>query len=355
MRTTEQINEEIEKRLGFLPSFFLSFQSTPQMLESFWQQMLIAQIDNPLPPSFKEKLFAYLSRYCANSYWLVCQSCSLYSLGVEAREVLELLLKPAPTEADIELHLKTLARQFRPLSIQSELKTNAKAESLFACATFIFLEPKQAQNCCQQLNRLLGANNYQHLIALLSFIKTCHSWVEIRPDISATNDWRVQNCLNALVEDEPRLTDFFNHYSERVNLERQNREELLLAQIANYKRKEEETQLLQTMTQKIGESQDFHSAIEITLRKVCEIAGWNFGEAWIPHADGIVLECSPAWYSTDGHLKEFRRVSASFKFQKGFGLPGRVWASKQIEWDKDVSAMPEKIYLRAGIGEYSHR
>jgi diguanylate cyclase (GGDEF)-like protein/PAS domain S-box-containing protein len=32
-------------------------------------------------------------------------------------------------------------------------------------------------------------------------------------------------------------------------------------------------------------------------------------------------------------------------------LPGRVWASKQIEWDKDVSARPEATYLRARVAK----
>lgn len=349
MQKSEPIFAEIKNQLGFIPSF-LALVETPQVLENLWQQMLSTYINNPLPHLFKEKLFAYLSRYCTNPYWLICQSCSLYSLKIEAPEILKWLSKPAPTATEIELPLSASASQPAPLTVVPESNYQLE-ENLLSCAIFIFLEPKQAQNCGEELRRFLGTENYQHLIAFLSYIKISHSWVEAHPEISYTDDPRVQKYLSNLLKDEPLLTDFFNNYSEKVSLERQNREEQLLAQIASYKRKEEESQLLQAMTQKIGESQDFHSALTVTLRKICEMAGWNFGEAWIPDSEGNVLKCSPAWYCTDSRLKPFRKFSESFEFSIGVGLPGRVWASKQIEWDKDVSAKSEATYLRAPMAK----
>ncbi len=350
MQTSEQIFVEIKNQFGFIPSLFAPAFENPQVLENLWQQMLSAYINNPLPHLFKEKLFAYLSRYCTNSYWLICQSCSLYSLETEAPEILKWLSKPAPTATEIESQLRMTAAQPAPSTVLPEFNCELE-ENLLSRAIFIFLEPKQAQNCCEELRRLLGTENYQYLIAFLSYIKTSHNWVEAHLEISYTDDPRVHDHLNNLLNDEPRLNDFFNNYSEKVRLERKNREEQLLAQIASYKRKEEESQLLQAMTQKIGESQDFHSALGVTLRKTCEMAGWNFGEAWIPDSEGGVLRCSPAWYSTDSSLEPFRKFSETFEFSMGMGLPGRVWASKQIEWDKDVSAMPETTYLRARIAK----
>ncbi|MEW5858260.1 MAG: PAS domain S-box protein [Cyanobacteriota bacterium] len=117
--------------------------------------------------------------------------------------------------------------------------------------------------------------------------------------------------------------------------------------ISDRKRTEEEVHFLQTMTQAIFESQDFHSALFIALQKVCEATGWDFGEAWVPRSDGSVLECSPAWYSRVDSLEEFRKSSQVYTFPPGTGLPGRVWVSKQPEWRRDVSIESNQVYLRA--------
>lgn len=104
MRTSKQIIAEIEERFGFLPPFFEPALQNPQVLENLWQQTLLAYIDNPLPALFKEKLSAYLSRYCAIPYCMIYHSCTLRALGMKALEVLDLLKSPPPTETDIDEH-----------------------------------------------------------------------------------------------------------------------------------------------------------------------------------------------------------------------------------------------------------
>ncbi len=113
-----------------------------------------------------------------------------------------------------------------------------------------------------------------------------------------------------------------------------------------HKQMDEEIRLLLTLTQAIGESEDLKVALEIALKKVCEATGWDYGEAWIPNADGTVLELSPVWYSSSGSLDNFRRLSEKFAFQHGIGLPGRIWLSKLPEWIPDVSLSPNTIYPR---------
>nr|WP_242040756.1 PAS domain-containing protein [Coleofasciculus sp. FACHB-1120] len=151
--------------------------------------------------------------------------------------------------------------------------------------------------------------------------------------------------------------------------------------ISDRPRAEEEIQLLQTLTQAISTAPDFHTALSVALRQVCEKTGWDFGEAWIPSSDGSVLECSPAWYSSTLELqverlqlqglnqpanfqaanwypnpklqselplslREFRLQSEMLKFAPGIGLPGRVWLSKQPEWIPDASIQPPPFFMR---------
>ena len=124
--------------------------------------------------------------------------------------------------------------------------------------------------------------------------------------------------------------------------------EQLRNEIIERQRLEEEVRFLQTMTQAISESLDFHSAIEIVLRKVCDVMGWQFGEAWIPTPDGKTLECSSAWYGSNQNL-EFRQSSEGLKFTPATGLPGRVWTSKLIEWIDDFSSVPDTVFLRSKL------
>jgi two-component system cell cycle sensor histidine kinase/response regulator CckA len=124
---------------------------------------------------------------------------------------------------------------------------------------------------------------------------------------------------------------------------------IIAKDITERRRAEEEIHLLQTMTQAINEAQDFHSAMEVVLRKVCEATGWDYGDAWFQSKDRAVLECSPAWYGSSVSLEEFRKLSERFTFPPGTGLPGRVWVSKKAEWIQDLSTCSVTIYPRARI------
>lgn len=113
------------------------------------------------------------------------------------------------------------------------------------------------------------------------------------------------------------------------------------------KRAEQEVRLLQDVTQSVTEAQDFNSALEVTLRKVCKATKWDFGEAWTPCPDRAAVECAPACYGRNSQLENFRTMSEQLTFPPAVGLPGRVWASKQPEWIQDVSLQSDNVFLRA--------
>jgi GAF domain-containing protein len=113
------------------------------------------------------------------------------------------------------------------------------------------------------------------------------------------------------------------------------------------KKAEEKIHLLQTLSMTISMAENLQSMLDIILRRVCEVAGWVCGEAWIPSSDGKQLEYSRAWYGNLGHLEEFMMRSREFTFPPGIGLPGCVWATKQPVWIKDVTLDPN--YLHATI------
>ena len=112
---------------------------------------------------------------------------------------------------------------------------------------------------------------------------------------------------------------------------------------------EESRRMLQTVTQAIVASSDFHSALQVAVEKVCEATQWEFGEAWVPSSDKTVMECSPAWFSKIARLKAFRQQSTTFTFPPGVGIPGRVWGSKRTEWHQDISLETSATYLRSDL------
>lgn len=120
----------------------------------------------------------------------------------------------------------------------------------------------------------------------------------------------------------------------------------LKTEITERKQAEKEVRLLQDIGQAVSESSDFHAALRVALRKVCETTSWNYGEAWIPCSDDIVLEHGLVYYGSKNTLEQFRQVSERFTFSPGVGLPGRVWLSRQPEWIQDVSVQPESVFLR---------
>ena len=98
-------------------------------------------------------------------------------------------------------------------------------------------------------------------------------------------------------------------------------------------------------------------ALAAMLKTVCETIGWEYGEAWVAIADGV-LQISSTWQtqtrlSRDRQLdwEHFHACSQEFVLQAGEGLPGRVWAAQTSEWMVDVSAESESYFLRHQIAK----
>src|SRR5437016_1837500 len=122
--------------------------------------------------------------------------------------------------------------------------------------------------------------------------------------------------------------------------------------------REEQLDLLQTITMDVAAAGDLSSALEVVLRRVCEKTGWVLGQAWVPNQDGTVLDCEAMWFCGEADLKQFRAASEESHFISGIGLPGRVWKSKQPAWIQDVTLdgnfprnkAAAKVGLKAAVG-----
>lgn len=337
MRTSEQIQAEIEERLGFFPPFFAPAQPTPEILDNLWQQTLSAYLDNPLPPLLKEKLSAYLSRYCAIPYCMICHSCMLRPLGLSASEVLKLLESPPPNEAGIQHYLQILKSQTLPLNVWPEAGSMLE-ESILSSAVYIFLNLDLSKACRSELRRVLGTHHYNHLSALLAYIKLCHVWVETHPEVTYEFDQRAQEHLEPLLQEAPQLNRFFRQYRQQIYLETQNHEQQLLVEISQRQHIEavlqETNQVLQALIQAAP------SAI-VVLDQAGKVNLWNAAAATLfawQDAEGLG---QPLPVAAEGQPAKFQQLYQDTQRGKTFtGLQVRYRQPDGSRVDLSISAGP---------------
>jgi len=211
-KPSEQIQAVIENRLGFLPPHFVPALQSPALLENLWCQHLSFYLDNPLPELFKETLSIRLSRYCTSPYFIVLHACTLIQLGVEAEQVRKLMEDPLEnTPGDLEKFQTVLPEAPHPL--QSWPENNAAfEEGVIAGCSSIFSNREDAERWVVELKDVLGPTLYNHLAALLAFIKSSHLWVESHSDINYEDHPTVTRNYLSLVQAEPRLVDSFQNY-----------------------------------------------------------------------------------------------------------------------------------------------
>ncbi|MFN6583745.1 MAG: GAF domain-containing protein [Aulosira sp. ZfuVER01] len=305
-RSAEQIKAEIKAKFGFVPPFFEPAEQTPQVLENLWQQTLSAYVNNPLPALFKEKLSAYLSRFCAVPYCMICHSCTLRPLGMSAGEVLELLESPFPSIIDIDEHLSLLGANSDSLGVWPESNSVLEA-SLLYCAIFISVASEQAEHCRQELRRILGTVNYNHLIGFIAYVKSCLVWMESHPEVSYEADLRAIAHLAPLIEEEPALAEFFGNYRDRVRLESQSRTAQLTELTARQHQEEirqkqaERERLVGQIAQHIHKSLDLREILNTTVSEVRQFLQtervfiYRFWEDWSGSVvvESVAAGCSP--------------------------------------------------------------
>ncbi|MBI4971820.1 MAG: PAS domain S-box protein [Candidatus Omnitrophica bacterium] len=99
------------------------------------------------------------------------------------------------------------------------------------------------------------------------------------------------------------------------------------------------------ITKVLAESDALKEASPKILKMLTECFGWKAGAIWLISTKANVLEFIDGWYEPSFRGAEFKAVSRSRTFEKGIGLPGRVWASGQPAWIEDVTR--DKNFPRA--------
>jgi len=87
----------------------------------------------------------------------------------------------------------------------------------------------------------------------------------------------------------------------------------------------------------VAAAPDLMATLVVVLRRVCEKTRWAIGQAWVPRPEDGWLEWTAGWIAGPADLEGFMTRSQASRFSPGVGLPGRVWASGQPTWIRDVT------------------
>jgi PAS domain S-box-containing protein len=101
----------------------------------------------------------------------------------------------------------------------------------------------------------------------------------------------------------------------------------------------------------LAESPTLEDAAPRFLAAIGESMGWQVGGLWTPEPDGRHLRCRAGWYEAEGEVEAFRQATMESAFERGEGLPGRVWDSGEPVWIRDAGSEPN--FPRAGAAAES--
>jgi PAS domain S-box-containing protein len=87
----------------------------------------------------------------------------------------------------------------------------------------------------------------------------------------------------------------------------------------------------------LAESADAEETYDRVLAEIGSALGWELGAAWEISATDE-LHCVAIWQASDVNTSEFRSLTERITFNRGEGLPGRVWARAKPAWIVNVIA-----------------
>jgi len=88
----------------------------------------------------------------------------------------------------------------------------------------------------------------------------------------------------------------------------------------------------------LAEATSLSTVVSPVLQAICENLSWQVGVLW--RRSGEQLHFSEVWHSSAAQVPDFVGANRTVQFEKGVGLPGRIWATAQPAWIPDATRDP---------------
>jgi PAS domain S-box-containing protein len=116
-------------------------------------------------------------------------------------------------------------------------------------------------------------------------------------------------------------------------------------------------QILYEIARALAESPTLEDASPSMIEAVCNALGWQCGAIWEVDRGRKLLRCAGTWHAPGLAFDEFTRATMTTTFERGIGLPGRVWKDREPAWIPDVTrddnfpraAAAERVGLHAAF------
>ena len=93
-------------------------------------------------------------------------------------------------------------------------------------------------------------------------------------------------------------------------------------------------------TRALAESGCLADATPRIIEAICSTLGWDQGALWQVDRHADRLRCVEIWHRPDATFHEFEAMSRQTTFERGVGLPGRVWSTGRPDFIPDVVEDP---------------
>jgi len=122
---------------------------------------------------------------------------------------------------------------------------------------------------------------------------------------------------------------------------------LMHTDITDQRRAEAHLLIQSIVSTALAGRQPLVSACRRIIGMTSEKLGWEFAAIWVP-TDWQQLVCSDVWMGPRLAGSEFENLCRTTTFERGQGLPGRVWETRQPLWIDDVATADSFPRLQRG-------
>jgi two-component system, sensor histidine kinase and response regulator len=91
------------------------------------------------------------------------------------------------------------------------------------------------------------------------------------------------------------------------------------------------------VTRVLAEAPSLSEAAPRILQRICETLEWDVGTVWQLDRTNGLLRCVETWHIPTTKVVEFTAITRARTFDRGIGLPGRVWENADAFWIEDVT------------------
>jgi PAS domain S-box-containing protein len=123
----------------------------------------------------------------------------------------------------------------------------------------------------------------------------------------------------------------------------------IVRDITDRKRTERRLAAQYAVTRTLSEVKTIADAAPKILQAICENLDYEVGVFWTVDREADLLRCIETWHRPESSVALFEEISKRRRFERGVGLPGRVWESGEPAWIIDVVA--DDNFPRASFAE----